>query len=120
MYHFLVLFGIPEKKFKIKENGSIWKAIVESIGDHDDVQSCKSANKRRGGAVNSVKKGKPADRETFVLDRNQFSLTCSTDEQITRARENLQVKCFCFALFVTLLFQKLTHFNAIGSTFCRK
>ena len=83
LYRFLVLFGIPKEKYKIKENGGVWKAIVSTLGDHDESVS----NSRV----------KPADKDIFVRDRRLFSFSHGTDRRISRARETLKVgKAFHF------------------------
>jgi len=76
LYRFLVLFGIPKEKYKMKENGGVWKAIVSSLGDHDESVS----NNRL----------KPADKDIFVRDRRLFSFSHGSDRRISRARETLE------------------------------
>lgn len=81
LYRYLVLFGIPKDKFQNKKSGSVWKAIVTCLGDHDDIHNEKPDNQVR----------KHADRDIYVRDRRFFSFFHGCDRRIARAREKLQV-----------------------------
>jgi len=80
LYRYLVLFGIPKDKYQKKRSGSVWKAIVSCLGEHDDVVNELTDNSRR----------KPTDREIFVRDRSFYSFLHGSDWRISRAREKLK------------------------------
>ena len=79
-YRYLVLFGIPDRKYKAKAHGRVWKAISSSL---------EGGGKGRAYGRNAcINNG--ADFEQFEQDQKLYSLRRGTDPFITRAREGLE------------------------------
>lgn len=69
LYRYLVLFGIPKDKFKLKEHGKIWRTITSSL----------EMNKRGSSSAIRYKK-----------DASKFSFLHGNDPRIVAARTKLQ------------------------------
>lgn len=92
-YRYLVLFGIPEKKFKVKEHGKVWRAISSSLENTDRSRGrpCRKNTARR----------EAADAGRFARDQKKYSLSHGNNKYIARARGRLQViflACFYIAV----------------------
>lgn len=83
IYRFLVLFGIPENKYKIKENGKVWKAIITSLEGGGS-----KGRVRAYGRNNGTTKG--PDSAQFEQDQMMYSVRHGSNDYITRARRGLE------------------------------
>lgn len=72
LYRFLVLFGIPKRRFQYKENGKVWRAISSCL----------------------LKAG--PDSSVFESDRKMYSLADGSNDIIANARRRLEVSWFDF------------------------
>lgn len=83
LYRFLVLFGVPEVKYKVKEHGRVWKAISSSLEGE-------GTGKRRayGRSGNSNKKA--PDAVQFERDQGRYSLRHGKNDFIARGRNALE------------------------------
>jgi serine/threonine protein kinase len=79
-YRYLVLFGIPGRKYKAKSHGRVWKAISSSFEGE--------GKGRAYGRSTCGNKG--ADFEQFERDQNMYSLRRGTNPFISRARQGLE------------------------------
>jgi serine/threonine protein kinase len=82
LYRFLVLFGVPENKFKFKENGKVWKAISASLEGQTKGRS------KAYGRNNSSNKG--PDAAQFESDQITYSVRHGSNDYIARARRGLE------------------------------
>jgi hypothetical protein len=88
LYRFLVLFGIPEEKFQIKEHGKVWRAIISSL---ESPLTDKSTG--RTGRRKQTKKNRDGqDAAQYKRDCKQFSLSHGEDKRIANAKKNLEVR----------------------------
>lgn len=81
LYRFLVLFGIPNKKYKLKTHGRVWKAITSSL---------QGANKEKSYGRNNAGSKKGLDAVQFENDQKQYSLRYGQNKFIARARKRLE------------------------------
>ena len=79
-YRYLVLFGIPERKYKVKAHGRVWKAIASAL---------EGGGKGRTYGRNACRK-MGADFKQFEEDQKKYSLRHGTNSFISRAREGLE------------------------------
>ena len=80
LYRYLVLFGIPESKFKMKVCGKVWRAISSSFeGDVNGRSYGRSARNKSG-----------SDLAQFKNDQRKYSLRHGDNVFISRAREKLE------------------------------
>ena len=80
-YRYLVLFGIPEDKFQIKQYGRVWRAVSSSVGC-DIKQS-------RGYGRNVLAWKSCPDAIQYASDCREYSLERGTNKYIARARNRL-------------------------------
>jgi serine/threonine protein kinase len=79
-YRYLVLFGIPERKYKVKAHGRVWKAIASAL---------EGGGKGRTYGRNACR-NMGADFKQFEEDQKKYSLRHGTNSFISRAREGLE------------------------------
>jgi len=78
LYRFLVLFGIPELKYQVRDHGKVWKAITSSLED--------SNGSKTYGNRGSKKR---SDAEKFKQDQDLYSIEFGSNKFISRARKEL-------------------------------
>ena len=81
-YRYLVLFGIPDDKFQMKQYGRVWRAVSSSVGC-DMKQS-------RGYGRNVLAWRSCPDAIQYANDCREYSLGHGTNKYIARARNRLQ------------------------------
>jgi serine/threonine protein kinase len=81
LYRFLVLFGIPEKKYKMKEQRRVWKAI-------SSLQQSDLTRKMHGN--HGSPKDRALDAFQFERDQKEYSILLGENKYISRARKELQ------------------------------
>jgi hypothetical protein len=84
LYRFLVLFGVPEIKYKIRDHGLVWKAIISSFDSDPTRRGRARAFERNCG------NGKGPDASQFEHDRSIYSIQFGSNEYIARARRSLE------------------------------
>ena len=98
LYRYLVLFGIPEKRFNSEKHGKVWKAINDTL--------CRKGSNK-----------KCPDKDIFDKDRENFSLAIGSDERIACARQRLLVSSVVQCVTVSsLLFLYVIH---VSANFCK-
>jgi serine/threonine protein kinase len=85
LYRYLVLFGIPEDKFKRDQCPVVWDAIEEAL-EGKPFATRKGARKAKA----AVKRSKAPDAAQFAKDRKQFSISHGKNKLIARARASLE------------------------------
>lgn len=86
LYRYLVLLGIPDKKFNYKRNGKVWRAISSTLLP----------------PKSQVSKRCP-DADYFNRDRKKYSLLAGTDPKIAHARNRLETMKGAMDLLLSLL-----------------
>jgi len=85
LYRYLVLFGVPENKFKMKEGGKVWKAISFCLEGNLDTAGRSKTNKRKGKT-----KKQTVDQQQFEADQKEYSIQTGSNKYIARARKSLE------------------------------
>ena len=80
LYRYLVLFGIPDRTYKAKSHGRVWKAISSSL---------EREGKGRAYGKNAYR-NEGTDFEQFEQDQKMYSLRRGTNTFISRARQGLE------------------------------
>jgi serine/threonine protein kinase len=81
LYRFLVLFGIPEKKYKMKEQSKVWKAISSL----QQTKNTKKMNRKLARVEDAA-----LDAIQFERDQKEYSVLFGENKFIARARRELQ------------------------------
>jgi serine/threonine protein kinase len=85
LYRYLVLFGIPQEKFKRDQCPIVWDAIEEAL-EGKPFATRKGSRKPKA----AVKRSKAPDAAQFAKDRKYFSLSHGRNKLIARARTTLE------------------------------
>jgi len=78
LYRYLVLFGIPETKYQVRDHGKVWRAIAQSLED--------SSGSKTYGKRGSKKR---PDATRFRQDQKLYSIKFGSNKFISRARREL-------------------------------
>jgi hypothetical protein len=101
LYRFLVLFGIPQRRFSSRKHGKVWRAIDATL-------------------LPPKANGCP-DMAVFTLDQERFSLSEGSDERIANARSRLEGMDGAMELLLSLVSfdpnKRATPLDVINSRF---
>ncbi|KAL7493359.1 hypothetical protein ACHAWT_002422 [Skeletonema menzelii] len=101
LYRFLVLFGVPQKRFLSRKHGKVWRAIDATL-------------------LPPKANGCP-DMAVFVRDQERFSLSEGTDGRIANARRRLEGMDGAMELLLSLVSfdpkKRATPLDVINSRF---
>ena len=76
LYRYLVLFGIPDIKFGVKEHPKVWRAIMSSL-------------EGKKGKTYGKNSGYSSNRNQFLRDQRKYSLSHGNNRYIARARDRM-------------------------------
>ena len=101
LYRFLVLFGIPQRRFSSRKHGKVWRAIDATL-------------------LPPKANGCP-DMAVFIRDQERFSLSAGNDERIANARRRLEGMDGAMELLLSLVSfdpkKRTTPLDVINSRF---
>ena len=101
LYRFLVLFGVPQRRFLSRKHGKVWRAIDATL-------------------LPPKANGCP-DMAVFVRDQERFSLSDGSDERIANARHRLEGMDGAMELLLSLVSfdpkKRATPLDVINSRF---
>lgn len=83
LYRALVLFGVPDEKFRQKDCPQVWDAISETLLSGPK-------HKKTGGRALKGRKKNGADASQYSYDCRRFSVRTGTHKAIARARAVLE------------------------------
>lgn len=84
LYRYLVLFGVPDEKYKINEHGRVWRAIISTLQGETGTRRKAYGRSGKAGRVQGP------DSAQFAADRKKYSLSHGNNKFISRARRQLE------------------------------